>query len=143
MSNNGKQGEQLFQQIMESRGYTVEDVSNNPQYWYKDIDFIVTSSTSGETKTFEVKWDTKINTTGNLFLEYESLYSKGGKGWFEFCEADYLAYGDAVTKVFYIIDMEQLRQAANNLPFRSARCGNDSIGQLVALKDIQEITQIL
>ena len=143
MNNNGKQGEQLFQQIMESRGYTVEDVSNNPQYWYKDIDFIVTSSTSGETKTFEVKWDTKINTTGNLFLEYESLYSKGGKGWFEFCEADFLAYGDAVTKVFYIIDMEQLRQAANNLPFRSARCGNDSIGQLVALKDIQEITQIL
>ena len=143
MNNNGKQGEQLFQQIMESRGYTVEDVSNNPQYWYKDIDFIVTSSTSGETKTFEVKWDTKINTTGNLFLEYESLYSKGGKGWFEFCEADFLAYGDAVTKVFYIIDMEQLRQAANNLPFRSARCGNDSIGQLVALKDIQEITQVL
>ena len=91
---------------MESRGYTVEDVSNNPQYWYKDIDFIVTSSTSGETKTFEVKWDTKVNTTGNLFLEYESLYSKGGKGWFEFCEADFLAYGDAITKVFYIIDME-------------------------------------
>ena len=141
--NNGKQGEQLFAQIMQQKGYIVEDVTNNPEYWYRDIDFIVTSSTSGEIKTFEVKWDTKINTTGNLFLEYESLYSKGGKGWFEFCEADYLAYGDAVTKVFYIIDMEQLRQAANNLPFRSARCGNDSIGQLVALKDIQEITQIL
>lgn len=143
MKNNGKQGEQLFAQIMQQKGYIVEDVSNNPEYWYRDIDFIVTSSTSGETKTFEVKWDSKISNTGNLYLELTSLYSKGGRGWFEFCEADYLAYGDAVTKVFYIIDMEQLRQAANNLPFRSARCGNDSIGQLVALKDIQAITQIL
>ena len=143
MKNNGKQGEQLFAQIMQQKGYIVEDVSNNPEYWYRDIDFIVTSSTSGETKTFEVKWDSKISNTGNLYLELTSLYSKGGRGWFEFCEADYLAYGDAVTKVFYIIDMAQLRQAANNLPFRSARCGNDSIGQLVALKDIQEITQIL
>jgi hypothetical protein len=50
-----------------------------------DIDFIVTSPTTGETKTFEVKWDSRINKTGNLFLEIMSKYSKGCKGWFEFC----------------------------------------------------------
>jgi hypothetical protein len=66
---------------MLGRNYEVVDVSNNPDYWYKDIDFILTSPTSGLTKTFEVKWDSRINRTGNLFLEISSINSKGGKGW--------------------------------------------------------------
>jgi hypothetical protein len=32
---------------MKDRGYAVEDVSGNQEYWDKDIDFIITSSTSG------------------------------------------------------------------------------------------------
>ena len=128
---------------MESRGYDVEDVSGNPEYWYKDIDFIITSPTTGEVKTFEVKWDGRINDTGNLYLERTSTHSKGGKGWFEFCEADYLAYGDAVSGQFYIIPMKDLRQAADNLPYRHAQCGYDSTGQLIALGKIEEITYLL
>ena len=147
MANNGKQGERLFKEIMESRGYEVQDVSGNPEYWYRDIDFILTSPTSGETKTFEVKWDTKIHTTGNLYLERTSAFTKEpgikGLGWFEWCEADYLVYGDAISGQFYIIPMEELREAADNLPYRSARCGNDSTGQLVSLDDIADITFIL
>ena len=82
---NGKQGESLFKQIMLERGYSVNDVSNNPEYWYKDIDFIITSPTTGQTKSFEVKWDSRINSTGNLYLEISNIYSQGGKGWFKFC----------------------------------------------------------
>ena len=41
--SNGKQGEKLFAQIMTDCGYKVEDVSNNPDYWYKDIDSFITS----------------------------------------------------------------------------------------------------
>jgi hypothetical protein len=85
MSSNGKRGERLFKEIMESRNYTVQDVSNNPDFWSKDIDFVITSPTSGEVKTFECKWDSRINRTGNLYLEITNIYSKGGKGWFEFC----------------------------------------------------------
>ena len=59
-SNNGRQGELLFSRRMRDAGYIVEDVSGNSDYWYKDIDFIVTSP-SGNTRTFEVKWDTRIN----------------------------------------------------------------------------------
>lgn len=44
--NNGKYGETLFAQMMADRGYKVEDVSGNPDYWYKDIDFIITSPTT-------------------------------------------------------------------------------------------------
>lgn len=128
---------------MESRGYEVIDVSDNPDYWYYDIDFVITSPTTGEVKTFEVKWDSRINSTGNLYLEYTSINSKGGKGWFEFCEADFLAYGDAVSGQFYMIPMKELRQAVKELPFRNAWCGEESTGRLVALKDIEDITYLL
>ena len=141
--DKGKQGEQLFSQIMQSRNYSVEDVSGNPQYWYKDIDFIITSPVSGLTKTFEVKWDSRIAQTGNLYLETDNIHSKGGRGWFEFCEADVLAYGDAVNRIFYMIDMKKLRRAIAKLPTRNARCGNDSVGFLVALKDIADIVEVL
>lgn len=40
MSSNslGKLGEQLFKQRMINNGYEITDVSNNPEYWSKDID---------------------------------------------------------------------------------------------------------
>lgn len=141
--NNGKQGENLFKEIMESRGYAVEDVSGNQEYWDKDIDFIITSSTSGLTKTFEVKWDSRINRTGNLYLEIANIHSKGGKGWFEFCEADFLAYGDAANGTFYIIPLLALRERVKKLQPSQVNCGFDSIGYLVSLKDISGITETL
>ena len=141
--NNGKQGEQLFQQKMQNKGYTVEDVSNNPDYWYKDIDFIATSPTTGAVKSFEVKWDSRINKSGNLYLELTNIHSKGGNGWFDFCQADYLAYGDAANGIFYIIPLLELKEKVKHMPKQIAQCGNDSIGQLVSLKTISDITQIL
>lgn len=141
--SNGKQGEQLFQQAMQNKGYVVEDVSNNPSYWNKDIDFIITSPTTGLTKTFEVKWDSKLNKTGNLYLELVNINSQNGDGWFEFCQADYVAYGDAITNTFYIIPLLELREKVKQLPKRIAQCGNDSIGQLVSLKQISDIYEIL
>lgn len=141
--NNGKQGEQLFKKIMEERNYTVVDVSDNSDYFDKDIDFIITSSASGLTKTFEVKWDNRINKTGNLYLELVNIHSKGGKGWYEFCEADYVAYGDATSGTFYIISLLELRERVKQLSKRLAQCGNDSIGQLVSLNDISDIVSVL
>lgn len=128
---------------MESRGYAVEDVSGNEEYWYKDIDFFITSSTSGLTKSFEVKWDGRINKTGNLYLELAAAHSRGGIGWWEFCEADYLAYGDATNGTFYIIPLLELRERVKKLPKQIVNCGTESIGQLVALSAIKDITQIL
>ena len=139
MSNNGKQGERLFKQIMLSRNYQVEDVSNNPDFWSKDIDFVITSPASGLTKSFEVKWDSRINSTGNLYLELTNIYSKGGRGWFEFCQADFLVYGDAIAQTFYIIPLLELRERVKQLPYREAKCGYDSVGQLVSLKSIEDI----
>lgn len=137
--NNGKQGEALFAQIMTERGYKVEDVSNNSDYWYKDIDFIITSPTTQQVKSFEVKWDSRINQTGNMYLELTNVHSKGGRGWWQFCEADMLVYGDACAQVFYVIPMRELRERVQQLPKRVVSCGTDSTGLLINLRDITDI----
>ena len=143
--NKGRTGERLFSNIMSEKGYSVEDVSGNPQYWYKDIDFIITSPSSGLTKTFEVKWDSRINKTHNLYIELTNVNSKGGKGWFTFCEADYLAYGDAAARCFYIIPLLELKNKINNnkVQCRTAQCGYDSTGLLVCIDDISDIVELL
>lgn len=141
----GKTGEQLFAQIMRSRNYKVEDVSNNSKYFDKDIDFVITSPTTGAVKTFEVKYDTLINKTGNLFLEIESINSKqwNGDGWWLHCQADFLAYGDYHSRTFYIIPVEELKKRVDELPQRIGRCGYESTGLLVSLDAIKDITKIL
>lgn len=145
MANNGKQGEQLFKEIMKYRGYGVDDVSNNPLYFKFDIDFLITSPTTGLTKTFEVKWDTRINKTRNLYLELTNINSRqwNGDGWWKHIRADYLVYGDAVTQQFYIIDIRDLRKRVSQLTPKIAYCGTDSTGLLVSLDDIADITTLL
>lgn len=141
----GKQGEQIFHYLMKNKGYAVEDVSTNPDYFDKDIDFFVTSPFTGATKSFEVKYDNRINATGNLFLEVTNIYSKQWNydGWFTHCDADFLAYGDAVARKFYIIPMDELKKRVQELPQRIAHCGADSTGLLISLDDIKDITKTI
>jgi hypothetical protein len=103
---------------MKNRNYIVKDVSGNPDYWSKDIDFIITSSTTGLTKTFEVKYDSRIHKTGNLYLELSNIHSKqwNGEGWWKHCEADYIAYGDSVRRKFYIIPLLELKERVEQSP---------------------------
>lgn len=105
MSNLGNLGEQVFSHKMKEAGYIVNNVSGDPEYWEKDIDFFCINPETHASRSFEVKFDARINQTGNLYLELSNIHSKGGQGWFNFTQADFLAYGDAATKTFYIIDM--------------------------------------
>lgn len=142
--NKGKKGEALFRQIMENKGYIVEDVSDNSDFYDKDIDFIIKSPHTGEVKSFEVKYDYCINRTGNLYLELTNIHSQGGKGWYKFCEADVLAYGDAQTDIFYMIPVEKLREVTNQCYYPIGSCdGGESTGLLVPLKDLEEFTKQL
>lgn len=138
--NLGKWGEQLFEQAMIQQGYMVQNVSADPQYYYKG-DFVITSPTTGDTKIFEVKTDSRINRTGNLYLEYWNIRSKNSNGWWNYCQADYIAYCDSHTQTFYIIPLLELRQRVSKLPQRTASCEEDSKGLLVSLNDIQDIVQ--
>ena len=132
------QGETELKQFLMARACDVEDVSNNPQYWHKDIDLIVTNPKANSTFTVEVKWDKRMNETGNLYIEMLNPRSQKGYGWFHFCEADYLAYGDAVKHLFYIFDWNDLREYVrehrNELIWR--RTYDDSQGILLPLDEI-------
>jgi hypothetical protein len=138
---DGKRGEHIFEERMRYNQYGVKDVRKVPEYWNIDIDYILTSPFTGAVKNFEVKWDSKIHTTGNLYLELENIFSKqwNGEGWWLHCEADYLAYGDAQTSKFYVIPMKELRERVESLPTRIAHCANESTGLLVSLKDIEDL----
>lgn len=137
----GRTGELLFAQLVKDK-YDVQDVSANPDYWPKDIDFILTSKRTGASRTVEVKYDTKIHNTGNLYLELTNINSKqwNGEGWWLHCEADYLAYGDAQSRIFYVVPLLELRKRVEELRPRVAHCGYESTGLLVSLNDIADIT---
>lgn len=140
MSNNGKLGERLCAEMLMQWGYAIQNVSANPDYYYKG-DLLATSPTTGITKIIEVKWDEKIGNTNNLYLELSNINSKAknGVGWFNWCEADFLAYGDAINRKFYIFDMKALKQRANEVPYRTRRCGYESEGQIISLDEVRDL----
>ena len=138
--NDGKEGERLFRQLMSQRGNIVQDVSENSNYFSKDIDFVITS-TFGNTATFEVKWCSNINKTNNLFLEIENPRSKqwSGEGWWKHCEADYLVYGDAIARKFYIIPMKELRQRVDTLWLYTRSTRDGSVGLILPKNKISDL----
>lgn len=93
-------GEMEFKLKAQKLGYTLEYVGDDPDFWTVDIDFIVNEET-----TVEVKWDSWIDKTGNLFIETANPRSQGGLGWYKFCQADWLAYGNSQRNEFYMIKM--------------------------------------
>lgn len=97
-------GEYELKRYLRDKGHKVLDVTDNPSYWKKDIDFIVDG-----VETVEVKWDNRLADTGNLFIETYSDIHQRKEGWYKFCEAEMLYYGDAQNKVFFIFNFEELK----------------------------------
>jgi hypothetical protein len=71
-------------------GIEVRDVSDDPAYWERDIDWVCRFQ--GHSFTVEVKADQLATTTGNLFLETVSVEARPSKGWLTLTEADLLFY---------------------------------------------------
>lgn len=90
----------------------MEDTTLNPEFWSKDIDFIARKG--NEEITVEVKWDSLISSSGNMFIETITDIDKGKQGWFKFCQAEYLYYGDSNNNLFYVLKMDDLRQFIRN-----------------------------
>lgn len=135
-------GEYELRWALREHGYFVDDVSAEPAYWSKDIDMLIAPVFGEDVVTsIEVKWDQCTAATGNIFIELENPRSFRGEGWFKFCEADYLAYGDAKNRIFYFIKMNDLRTYINNnkLNLRYHTTWDGSYGYLLKLKDISEL----
>lgn len=99
-------GEQELKDYLRANDLKVIDVSDNPQYFKKDIDLFVEQD--GRKIGLEVKWDKCISYTGNMYIETLSDIEKRKDGWFNFCVADFLCYGDSVNQLYYIIALDDL-----------------------------------
>lgn len=137
-NSNGKYAEQLFYHMAKEKGFKVIDVSRNPDYWDKDIDFIVQDQ-KGEQRTYEVKEDSRIAQTQNLFIETWNANSKEQKGWLYFTQADWLMYLDSKNLIFYQIKMQDIRQICAKQKLRVANCGQDSQGFLLSLSIAEKL----
>lgn len=142
---NYRFGEYYASQYLKSQGYEVEDTTLNPDFWSKDIDFIARKG--NEEITIEVKWDNCISDSGNMFIEIITDIDKGKQGWFEFCQADYIFYGDSQNNLFYVFKTDDLRQflRENKTQSRKApdynyqkKVKKVSQGQLVPIKDFSQ-----
>ena len=135
-------GEHELMWSLREHGYIVDNVTNEPNYWTKDIDFLITPVFGEDIVTsIEVKWDRHLANTGNMFIELENPRSIGGMGWFEFCQADYLAYGDARNRIFYFIKLADLRNyvADHKLELKYRTTSDGSYGYLLPLSSVSAL----
>lgn len=130
-----KRGEQLVIDYLLENGYEVEDVSSNPDYFDKDIDLIATNPKTNGTAAIEIKTDSRISQTGNLYIEYSNIRSKHGWGWLYFTKADFIYYIDEKEEVCYIMRRAELTKYVNSNTSRLKRAStNDgSSGYLLPL----------
>lgn len=106
----GKQGEVLVASAFRNMGYQVTDVTNDSDYWKKDIDLLIDDN--GTERQIEVKADWNLGRTGNAVLEIRK--DKDGKdGWFNYTEASHLAFVDMQHRIAYIGRMEEIRDYVN------------------------------
>ena len=137
-------GEYEVKKFLRGRGIQVEDVSDNPHYWAKDIDLIATNPLTGASAAIEVKLDARINDTGNFFVEFENPRSKNSNGWLHFCEADFLYYIDSNSFLTYIIKIDELRHfiAIHKRELAIKSTFDGSIGYIVPLAAMPIFTTI-
>ena len=134
----GKRGERIFAAFLESRGCRYEDVSESKEYQDKDVDFIVYSRKEpGRKVMVEVKNDTRIAQTGNVFFETMSNVDFATNGCFSKTEADLMAIVSETEKLIYFVDAKFLKEyvGRNNdsLRFISRVPGSNSCGYLIPL----------
>jgi len=103
----GKVGEDFVIKILTQCGYTIEDVSQNSDYFSKDIDLIANKDDT--TFTIEVKADSLISTTGNIAIEIMTNVAWNKKGWFYYTEADYIYFVDVNNHLIHCVATDELR----------------------------------
>lgn len=109
----GKKGETAAAAALAERGWRTTDLSDSPQYQKQDIDF--RAEKNNITLTVEVKTDSVISRTGNMFIETrqnekDGYPAKAGLGWYHYCKADIIFYIDSTNKRMYCFYLNSLRK---------------------------------
>lgn len=115
--NKGKIGEDAVAAYLTNcRNHTITDVRDQNEYRKRDIDFIVSSASGDQSCLLEVKSDKKIGETLNLCIEESNERETGNyKGWYHYCEADYICFYDWQGGTGYIIDWKKAKPQLKDL----------------------------
>lgn len=146
--NDYQKGEDFARKCLEVNGFSVIDRRQSPAYWKKDID--LTAIKDGRKEDIEVKWDSRISKSGAMFFELLTNIQANEPGWATYTEADYIFYGDAVKRLFYVFPVPAMREyLKNNLGEYETRIATDfnrrtgeirkqSLGAIVPLVKFQQ-----
>lgn len=138
-------GELQAYNYLQANGWDVEDVTQDKYYWDKDIDLIALNGL--QRLTIEVKWDSRISQTGNMFIETITDLDKNRSGWFMFCEADLIFYGDSVNHLFYVFTTKNLREFVSSRIMQERKAADYTLkgtikkvsqGMLVPIKEFSQ-----
>lgn len=116
----GKIGEAAVKDFLISKGYKVEDESNNRTVCHEGDLF---TEFNGVKLKFEVKTDLKADQTGNLVIEYMTNLDKGSLGWFKLSTADYFAFYLYNTNEIIFLSYEDLHKAEQNCLVKRSTIG--------------------
>ncbi|MEA5012911.1 MAG: hypothetical protein VB100_14455 [Angelakisella sp.] len=137
---HGKETEALIGAFLVTRGFAVEDKSDDKLYRKIDVDLVLHKN--GKDYLLEVKSDNLMHRTGNVFIE-DCMYRKTGTydGWMHYCQADVLCCYDTVNKFAYMLKWKDIKPIVKN--FRRIKFWNQvdqcyGAGYLVPLSYLKQ-----
>lgn len=117
----GKKVENYVKRYFENRGHQLEDLSDVKEWQEKDVDFNFKFK-DGKEALFEVKADSKLGNTGNLFFEVGFDRVTGYyAGWFSKTAAALICFVDYVNKKGYIVllDKDVIKENSRNITWQN------------------------
>lgn len=136
---DGKRAEYKVMDALRAKGHTVEDLSDDAAARAKDIDCAI--SKNGNSTTLEVKNDMMSEKTGNLYIECFCKKNPGHnfEGWFNYCEAEHIAFVQETAGSAHIITFEDLKKIVNDYRDRRVDSKYGSSGYLVPVKELPKL----
>ena len=118
----GKVGEELAYNYLITRGWEVEDVSNNEEYFSLDIDFL--AAKDGNSVSLDVKTEEAMSRTGNMFIEDAITYQDGrmAKGWLYYSKAEYIWHVNPKNGVAFVYRLEDMQDYLRKAPRKCGTC---------------------
>lgn len=145
----GRIAEIQLEVTLREHGYDTVDVSENPQYFDKGIDYLVTNKKTGKATAFDSKYESQLQIYHNFCFETISNKATSKPGWLHTSQQDFFSIYDVETKCLHIISAGEVRLLYQNNKRRykhketkQLECGKYLKKQEIVLIPEQEIFQL-
>lgn len=141
----GKTGERIVLDFLKGQGYQVEDLSDDLDWQGADVDLSIEAA-DGKKVYGEIKTDTEMWMTGNIFLEISMERQNSGitaEGWYSYSLADQLYYLCAGTGKLYVLPFAQLRSYVDDGHGKYVRFRNRTDSNTVGSGVLLNVSELL